>query len=201
VETARERPIRILDVATGGADIPRALATWARRRGVRLRIVGVELHPAAAAQASMDSRGFPEIHVVRADAFRLPCRPGTFDIITCAMFVHYFPTAQVAAFLRTLAGLQPSALLVTDLVRHWLPPLAMRLLQQVSRSTLFGPESRHTVSLGFTPPELADLARQAGLARWRVVRTFPFRFCLIGFPDRNTTRSSPFGEAIRRQGR
>jgi hypothetical protein len=86
------------------------------------------------------------------------------------------------ALLRALAALQPRVMLISDMMRHWLPPLAMRLLAQVSRSPLFGPESRHTVSLGFTVQELAALARQIGFRGWRVERTFPFRVCLIGFP-------------------
>jgi SAM-dependent methyltransferase len=176
------RPIRVLDVATGGADIPRALATWARQQGIPISLVGVELHPRAAAQAAADSRSFPEIHIVRADAWHLPYRPGAFDVITCAMFLHYFPAPRAVALLRALAALQPRVMLISDVMRHWLPPLAMRLLAQVSRSPLFGPESRHTVSLGFTVQELAALARQIGFRGWRVERTFPFRVCLIGFP-------------------
>ena len=36
--------IRILDVATGSADIPRAILRWAGRRGFDVRIVAVDLH-------------------------------------------------------------------------------------------------------------------------------------------------------------
>ncbi len=193
------QPIRILDVATGGGDIPRALMTWARGRGIRLRIVAVELHPAAVARAAAAARAFPEIRIVRGDAFHLPSRPGAFDIVTCSMFLHYFPTAQAAALLRAFAALEPRAILVSDLVRHWFPPLAMRLLARVSRSPLFGPKSRHTVSLGFTPPELSALAREAGLRSWRVERTFPFRFCLVGRLDDGAVRACSGGSPLRAQ--
>src|SRR4051812_47549226 len=46
----RGETIRILDVATGSADIQFAIRTWAERRGFDVRIVGVDLH-AATAQA------------------------------------------------------------------------------------------------------------------------------------------------------
>jgi SAM-dependent methyltransferase len=36
--------IRILDVATGSADIPRAVLRWSRRRGFDVRIVAIDLH-------------------------------------------------------------------------------------------------------------------------------------------------------------
>lgn len=174
------QPIRILDVATGAGDIPRALVSWGRARGIRLRIVGVDLHPMAAASAAAASRDFPEIRIVRGDAFALPWRPGAFDIVTCSMFLHYLPTARAAALLRGFAALEPRAILVSDLVRHWFPLLAMRTLSRVSRSPLFGAKSRHTVSLGFTRPELQGLVRQLAPWHWRVERSFPFRFCLVG---------------------
>ena len=182
VDNTWDQPIRILDVGTGGGDIPRALVTWARRRGLWLQIVGVEFNPETAAHAASASRAFPEIRIVRGDAFHLPFAPKAFHIITCSMVLHYFNATQAATLLRAFAALEPRAILVTDLRRHWFPPLAMRALFAVSRSPLFGPDARHTVSLGFTPSEVAGLARGAGLARCRIHRTFPFRLCLLAFP-------------------
>ena len=37
--------IRVLDVATGSADIPRAILRWSARRGFDVRVVGIDLHP------------------------------------------------------------------------------------------------------------------------------------------------------------
>lgn len=180
-----EQPIRILDVGTGGGDIPRSLLAWARPRGLPLEIVGLEFNPAAAAHAASASRAFPEIRIVRGDAFHLPFPPKAFHVITCSMVLHYFQARQAAALLRAFAALEPRAILVTDLLRHWFPPLAMRCLFAVSRSGLFGPDARHTVSLGFTLAEVARLAGEAGFLNWRLLRSFPFRFCLLGFPARD----------------
>src|SRR4051812_48892892 len=41
----KPRLIRILDVATGSADIPLAIAQWAQRQGRRVHITAVDLHP------------------------------------------------------------------------------------------------------------------------------------------------------------
>src|SRR5574341_331436 len=100
-----EQPIRILDVGTGGADIPRAVVTWARRRGLRLKIVGVEFNLAAAIRAALASRAFPEIQIVRGDAFHLPFQPKAFDVITCSMVLHYFPASRAVALLQAFAAL------------------------------------------------------------------------------------------------
>ncbi len=38
----RGRPVRILDVGTGVADVPRAIARWARRRALAVEIEGLD---------------------------------------------------------------------------------------------------------------------------------------------------------------
>src|SRR5262249_60079496 len=38
--------LAILDLASGGADIPRAVAAWAARRGLRARVLATDLTPA-----------------------------------------------------------------------------------------------------------------------------------------------------------
>src|SRR5438105_2063358 len=47
--------IRIVDLATGSADIPRAILRWAGRRGFDVRVVGVDLHPTIAAAAAREN--------------------------------------------------------------------------------------------------------------------------------------------------
>jgi hypothetical protein len=37
--------VRIVDLATGSADVPWAILKWADRAGFDVRIVGVDLHP------------------------------------------------------------------------------------------------------------------------------------------------------------
>src|SRR5687768_8465381 len=67
-ERVKERPLLVLDVATGGADIPVALVAAARRSGVRLRVTATDIHPKTLDEARKAARGFDEIKVARADA-------------------------------------------------------------------------------------------------------------------------------------
>ena len=43
--------LRVLDVGTGGADLPRSLARWAARRGARVEVLGIDPEPRAIAYA------------------------------------------------------------------------------------------------------------------------------------------------------
>src|SRR5882724_8899577 len=56
--------IRLIDWGTGGADVPRAIVRWARRRGFRAEIVGMDNNPAVLAYAKSASRDYPEIRLL-----------------------------------------------------------------------------------------------------------------------------------------
>lgn len=179
----RSRPagvVRVLDVGCGGADVPRALADWARRRGVRMRITAVDQDPVVVARAAAACRAWPEIRIVQADATRLPFVDGSFDYVASSMLLHYFGLTEAAAVLAGWRRLAVRAVVVADVRRHWFPCAAIDLLGRVSRQGLFREGHRDTVRRGFTPGELGHLGRQAGFARIRVRRHVPFRLSLVG---------------------
>ncbi|TMJ07552.1 MAG: hypothetical protein E6G99_06375 [Bacillati bacterium ANGP1] len=61
VRVLSHRPITLLDVATAGADVPRAIAAWARRQQIPLRIVALDLSEEILAQARRRTDAYPEI--------------------------------------------------------------------------------------------------------------------------------------------
>src|SRR5215210_3216999 len=59
--------VRVLDLATGSADIPRLLADYARRIGASVGIVAVDFQPATIEAARRLSAAYPEIVCTQAD--------------------------------------------------------------------------------------------------------------------------------------
>lgn len=173
--------VRVLDVGCGGADVPRALAGWARRRGVPVQIIAVDRDPVVVARAAAACRAWPEIRIAQADATRLPFADRSFDYVTSSMLLHYFGLAEAAAVLTGWQRLALRAVVVADVRRHWFPCAAIDLLGRVSRHGLFREGHRDTVRRGFTPGELGGLGEQAGFARVRVRRHVPFRLSLVGW--------------------
>src|SRR5438067_450346 len=62
----RGQTIWIADLATGSADVPRAILRWADRHRWDVRIIAVDLHPLTSAIASRECSD-PRLTVVRAD--------------------------------------------------------------------------------------------------------------------------------------
>jgi hypothetical protein len=172
----RLRAFSLLDVGTGGADIPVAIVRWARRKGIAARIVALEPDPVAAAVARRETGGYPEISILRGDGFKPPFAPRAFDFVLASQVLHHFSEADITALLRGWACLARRSLLVSDLVRHPLAYYGIRLLTGVfTRNVMTRMDAPLSVSRAFTLDEWRNLFRSAGVGPARVLARFPFR--------------------------
>lgn len=169
----------VLDVGAGSGELLRVVASWARKRKSRARLVGLELNARSACAINEESTGFAEIAAVRADAFRLPFADGEFDYAMCSLFTHHFADEDVVRLLRELDRVARRGITVIDLHRHRIAYMLYTTLGRlVLRNRLTREDGALSIRRSFRPQELRELAQQAGLANPRVTRRFPFRIVL-----------------------
>jgi len=175
------RPITILDVATGSADVPQAILRWAKRRGRSVSITGLDLHAQTLdfARTQIDGR----VPLVRGDALALPFGDGSFDVVMTSMFLHHLPTPLAVSVMREMDRVASRVVIVADLLRK------RRAYQWISLFTcLSDPMVRHdarvSVRQSFTLDEAAALVRDAGLDYLRVHREMAHRFVVSGSKSR-----------------
>lgn len=163
------RPVRVLDVATGGADVP----GYFRSAGVAGTAVGVDVNPEILGLARAMS---PGVLLVRADCFRLPFADGAFDAATCAQFFHHLEDEECV---RLLAEMRRVArgVVVMDLARSvWLYRLVW-LMTRVAGNRLTRVDGPVSVRRAFTLAEAEGLVARAGL-RGTVGGRVGWRWCL-----------------------
>jgi ubiquinone/menaquinone biosynthesis C-methylase UbiE len=136
-------PLTILDVATGSADIPLAIARWAARRGRQVSILALDLHPATlslarAWLASQDRAASAPIRFIRGDALALPLADRSVDYAISSMFFHHLSDAQALAALREMLRVARRGIIVNDLLRSPLARVGIGLLTLGA-----GPIDRH----------------------------------------------------------
>jgi ubiquinone/menaquinone biosynthesis C-methylase UbiE len=171
--------LTILDIATGGADIPRAICRWARGRKLAVTIEAVDCNDQVLATAAQWSAGYPEIRFRRSEASRLPYPDQSFDVVISSLFFHHLNEAQGICLLREMARIARRGLVLNDLLRdrraHLLIAIITRLLSENRLTRHDGPIS---VLRGFRPEELLRMATAAGLADVRISLHPWFRIAL-----------------------
>jgi 2-polyprenyl-3-methyl-5-hydroxy-6-metoxy-1,4-benzoquinol methylase len=173
-------PFRLLDVATGGGDVPIRLWHKARRAGLALAIAGCDRSFQAVDYASSRARTCrADVHFFQWDVLQNGL-PGDYDIVAASLFFHHLEEEQAVWLLRTMARSARRLLLVNDLVRsrigYVLAYLGTRIL---SASDIVHTDGPRSVEGAFTPEEFRDLARRAGLDEARVTRHWPCRMLLV----------------------
>lgn len=169
-----------LDIATGSADLPLAIARWARASRMPCRIVGVDIQGEHLRFGIEEIRPYPEIQLTQVRVEQLPFRAASFDFVNVSLFLHHVEDAQLEKFLQSLISVARIAVIVNDLERHWAPYLFLKLTQPIfARSRLTRFDGFASLRQGFTSNELAHLARAAHLDCFTVRRHFPYRLSLV----------------------
>jgi ubiquinone/menaquinone biosynthesis C-methylase UbiE len=154
--------LTIVDVATGGADIPGALLDWARRRRLRVRVVATDLSLEVLRVAARDAP--IGVDIVAADARALPFANASVDVAICSLVLHHLRPDDAVTMLREMQRVARRGVVVNDLDRNWLgfvgTWLAGRLLTRNPLTRHDGPLS---VRRAYTRAEMAMLAGRAGL--------------------------------------
>ena len=185
VKSHPDRLVRVLDLATGGGDVPIDLARRALRAGLEIGIEGCDISPVAvsfAAQAAEDAH-LP-VRFFRLDALN-DALPEDYDIVMCSLFLHHLADDEAIGLLRKMAGAARSMILVNDLRRSALGySLAWVGCRMLSRSSIVHNDGPASVQSAFRLSEVRSLADRAGLHGARLERRWPQRFLLNWSRDR-----------------
>ena len=103
------KPLQIVDVGSGGGDLLRQIAGWARRRGIAVQLTGIDLNPYAARAAAESTPKELGITWVTGDAvvYR-PEKP--MDIVVSSLLAHHLEDEEIVALLRWMEATVQSGL-------------------------------------------------------------------------------------------
>jgi 2-polyprenyl-3-methyl-5-hydroxy-6-metoxy-1,4-benzoquinol methylase len=171
---------RVLDIGTGGGDIPLALCGWSHRRGVRLQIIGIDKHQRVIRQAQCQWRPHATLTLMLADALRLPFRPRSFDVVLCSTMLHHLSYDEGIVLLRSMAQVARHGFVVNDLIRGRLHYIGARLLMPLlARNRLTLHDGPLSVRRAYRIEEIRHMAAAAGLVDIRLRTVLGYRALLV----------------------
>lgn len=171
--------LRVLDIASGGGDVPFGVWKLAKNRGLDLRILGLDVSATACEYATDQCR--PAAGSIVFDQWDVlgESIPNGFDIVMCSLFLHHLAVDQASNLLRKMAD-AGRLMLANDLRRsatgYLLAQLACRMLTTSPVVRHDGPQS---VANAFTLSEMRTLCVAAGLADATVHRAWPWRLMVV----------------------
>jgi 2-polyprenyl-3-methyl-5-hydroxy-6-metoxy-1,4-benzoquinol methylase len=176
----RDRAVVIVDIGSGYGDMLRKVDRWAARRGIKVKLIGLDLNPWSARSAAEVTPKDRPIRWLTANVFDF--RPEErVDVIMSSLFTHHLDNAALVRFVVWMEANAGTAWFVNDLHRHPLPYHVFRFLSRALRFHDFvqhdGPIS---IARAFNAADWRLILARAGVpagaakVRWY----FPFRICV-----------------------
>ncbi len=183
----KDQPLRVLDLATGSADIPEELCRWAGKEGYSITVVATDISDAilGVARERIKRAGFADIvSFAVCDAAQPPFAEGEFDVVICSLALHHLGLAQAEASLRQMTQLSRLGFIVNDIYRaRGALYMAWLLAHLTTNSKLTRHDGPTSVLRAYTPAELRRMGRRTGLGI--AVYKHPFwRMAAVGQRER-----------------
>jgi 2-polyprenyl-3-methyl-5-hydroxy-6-metoxy-1,4-benzoquinol methylase len=170
----------ISDWGCGGGDSLRVIARWARKRNLRINLVGVDATLSAIEYARVKSKYFPEISYIHSDVMSDSLKENQFDLVISSLFTHHFPEQDWIRLVQKMAFCASRYVIINDLHRHWFAYYSIGLITQVfSKSEMVKHDSKLSVLRSFKRAELSHMLRQANLLHHQIRWMWAFRWQVI----------------------
>lgn len=167
---SRNKKVKIADVGSGASDI----LIEAKKNFSQIQILSVDKN----FRVLNSSVNF--IDKINADAFNLPFKDNSFDIIHMALFLHHFTEAQILKLLKEFFRIAEKGIIINDLQRSWLALGGIKILTILfSKSEMVKHDGPLSVRRGFKKWELISLLSDAGIKNFAIRKKWAFRLMIV----------------------
>jgi len=166
--------LSMLEVAAGNGFVPSAAADRLRPAGIMVRTTLLDR-----ARTHLPANGASP--KVVAEALKLPFADFSFDLVSSSLFLHHLSPEEVVQFARESLRVSRTALLVNDLIRHWLHVGLAYAGVPLYRSRLTRHDAPASVKQAYTAGEMRELLLKGGASKVTGGARYLFRMGLVAW--------------------
>jgi SAM-dependent methyltransferase len=178
-DAPKKKPLTLVDVGCGYGDLLRTIRRWARKRGLTIRLIGLDLNHETIRVAQKVTDDADEIAYCVTDVFDF-APPVPIDFVVSSLVTHHMSDDLIVRFLRWMEEEARKGWLIYDLQRHRVPYHFIGLMGKLTRlHPMVIHDGRISVARSLTRAEWLARTGEAGIARDAMqLRWFLFRFAI-----------------------
>ncbi len=169
LESENEK-LKIIDIGSGSSDNLIA----AKNRFPNLQILSIDKN------LRVLSNSENSLKKINSDAFHLPIKDGSCDIVHAALFLHHFTEDQIQKLLKEFLRISKIGIIINDLQRSLLALIGIKILTVLfSKSEMVKNDAPLSVKRGFTKHELLKILLNSGATNFIIKRKWAFRWMVV----------------------
>ncbi len=179
----KSKSYNIIDIGCGGGDSLKAIAEWAKLKGYKVHLTGIDLKQDCINYARNNCKEYNEIHF-KCDDFRNAFSdPALINVVHASLFCHHFSETEIIEFIK-LCSSNRTIFLINDLERNSFAFYAIKIITTLfSKSVLVKNDAPISVLRGFKKAEWKSMLQQAGIKNYSVKNCWAFRHLVIAYPN------------------
>jgi 2-polyprenyl-3-methyl-5-hydroxy-6-metoxy-1,4-benzoquinol methylase len=172
-----QKKYTILDIGCGGGDTMFQVHKWAKKKGVEVEILGIDILPAAIEYCQSKYQSIPNLSFELKNFYNID---QSYDIVMCNLVCHHLYDQLLNDVLQTMQQKSLLGFVVNDLHRHPLAYYSIKILTKIfSKSRYVINDAPLSVARGFRRDELEVILKDAGLKAFKIKWVWAFRYLIL----------------------
>ena len=171
----------IVDLGCGSGYTMRFIADWARTKGIKVKLTGVDMNADTINYLKEHCSEYPEIQTFTGDYRDFLKTNDDIDIINCSLFCHHLKDEELTELFKWCQLKAKAGFVINDLQRNWMAYYLVQFFTLVfNASRLAKNDGPISVLRGFKKKELIVLLNKAQIKKYSIKRKWAFRFLIVG---------------------
>ncbi len=167
---SKKEELKVIDIGSGSSD--NLLA--AKSKYPNLQILSIDKNLRALSSSKNQTKK------LNSDAFKLPFKNNSCDIVHAALFLHHFSEEQIQILLKEFLRIAKKGIIINDLQRSYLALSGIKILTIFfSKSEMVKNDAPLSVKRGFIKQEILKLLSDVSVTNFVIKKRWAFRWMVV----------------------